>query len=437
MKIMNALFPLASLLFSLLLQGSASEAAQDEPLTQLEELEVNLAFWNLHEIVDYTYAWSTNDMFSSYLILVEDEKVVKVTDQYDYPVPDSFEAMTIPELLASMANRMREGEVFDVITYNEEYGFPKYLGNTVDNEVVEFLTPYTIHYQDLANARSLWEMSDVTGYNFTFLLPYIEDSRDEYTRPHIIQVQDGTITNVIDEQTGLDSSVKFAADHAQIVDAFFDDIQQALDARQPRINFAYDSVYGYPDWIYIDFVVGIADEEHVASLYNFVPVTPIWTEIFANDFEGGFGNFNDPGRKAKLYRGRRYSHSGRHSLQLRGDTRTSLSYTNPFSVESYSTLEVEFWYKARRSRRSRRFNHDSDGFVLQSADGNGDDGTEWVTKGSWTYESNVFAPSSNGWRSASVKFQIETGTTMRIRFKNKGRNRNDRIYIDDVIVSGN
>jgi hypothetical protein len=154
--------------------------------------------------------------------------------------------------------------------------------------------------------------------------------------------------------------------------------------------------------------------------------TPVWTEIFAQGFESGLDNFNDAGSDVRLYSGTKYSYSGSKSLQLRDDTATSLSVTKPFRVSGYSTLKVEFWYK------SQRFRHGSDAFFLQSADG--DDGTEWITKGSWTYKSNGFN-SNNKWRSATVKFQIETGT-MRIRFKNNGHNNKERIYIDDVKVSG-
>jgi hypothetical protein len=158
------------------------------------------------------------------------------------------------------------------------------------------------------------------------------------------------------------------------------------------------------------------------------PPPAIWTVIFANDFESGLENFEDSGSDAKLYSSARgkYSHSGFQSLALRDDTGTSLSVTNPFAVSSFSTLKVEFWYK------SKGFNQESDGFFLQSADGH--DGTDWVTKGSWSYQANGFTR-NNRWRFASVKFQIDT-TTMRIRFKNDGDNNQEKIFIDDVIVSG-
>jgi hypothetical protein len=157
-------------------------------------------------------------------------------------------------------------------------------------------------------------------------------------------------------------------------------------------------------------------------------VTPIWTEIFAQGFESGFGEFQDDGSDARRYSGGRYSHTGSKSLELRDDTKTSLSYTNPFTVSSYSTLKVEFWYK------SRRFKQKSDSFSLESS--TGDTGTDWVTRETWSFRVTDGFNKNNRWRYASVEFPINT-TTMRIQFKNNGDKNNEKIYIDDVTVSGN
>jgi hypothetical protein len=154
--------------------------------------------------------------------------------------------------------------------------------------------------------------------------------------------------------------------------------------------------------------------------------TPIWIEIFANDFESGLGNFNDGGRDARLYSGKKHAHEGKKSLELRDDTSSSLSSTDPFTVSSYSTLKVEFWYKSLGFKKTR------ESFSLESY---GDNGTDWTEKGTWTYRSNGFT-SNNMWRFVSVEFPIDTITTMRIRFKNNGDRRKTKLFIDDVTVSG-
>jgi hypothetical protein len=159
-------------------------------------------------------------------------------------------------------------------------------------------------------------------------------------------------------------------------------------------------------------------------------VTPNWTQIFANDFEKDLGYFNDPGANARRYskgRGKRRKkqHSGYKSLELRDDTDTSLSFTNLFPVSDYSTLKVEFWYK------SSGFDDASDRFVLESSD---DDSDIWFPEETWTYKSNGF-DGNNKWRSASVKFLIDADT-MRIRFRNEADSVKDKLYIDDVIVTG-
>jgi hypothetical protein len=156
--------------------------------------------------------------------------------------------------------------------------------------------------------------------------------------------------------------------------------------------------------------------------------TPIWIEIFANDFERGLGNFNDGSRDVRLYSGKKFAHKGKKSLELRDNNPTmSLSSTDPFTVSSYSTLKVEFWYKSRGFKKT----HES--FSLESY---GDNGTDWTEKGTWTYLSNNGFTSNNRWRFVSVEFPIDTITTMRIRFKNNGDKRKTKVYIDDVTVSG-
>jgi hypothetical protein len=159
------------------------------------------------------------------------------------------------------------------------------------------------------------------------------------------------------------------------------------------------------------------------SLEYCTSAKPIWTKIFANNFESDLGNFNDGGNDARLYHGKKYSHGrGSNSLELRDGSMTSLSVTDPFPVSNYTSLKVKFWY------RSRGLNRRSNGFFLQSAEG--DAGTDWVEQGHWRFTSN------NKWRSATVKFPINTGT-MRIRFMNDGTNNKEKIYIDDVTVLGN
>jgi hypothetical protein len=130
---------------------------------------------------------------------------------------------------------------------------------------------------------------------------------------------------------------------------------------------------------------------------------------------------------ARRYSGTKYSHTGKKSLELRDDTKSSLSYTNPFTVSGYSTLKVEFWYKSRGFKKRR------ESFSLESADG--DTGTDWVEKVTWKYRSKGFKK-NNRWRFVSVEFPIDAITTMRIRFKNNGDNDKRRVYIDDVAVSG-
>jgi hypothetical protein len=287
MKVTKALFSLASLLFTLLLlQVPASEAQQQE---QLDALEANQQLWNSHGILDYQYYLTSQNSqnYESYLIHVENEQVALVTDFYgDTITAPFFVALTISELFAALVNGtlglglgLEQGEAlgFDKIDYHEVYGYPLTLGGNYNYNYnynlgnynhtrIPFLTPYTVLAQDLQKAMNLWNKRNVTVYSFT--LQRITNRWGDYTRPHIIQVDNGTVTSAIDEETGAD----FIISATQVVDAFFDDIQQALEARRPRLQVDYDEVYGYPTKIFIDKVLAIADEEYLVYLSHLVPV---------------------------------------------------------------------------------------------------------------------------------------------------------------------
>jgi hypothetical protein len=85
---------------------------------------------------------------------------------------------------------------------------------------------------------------------------------------------------------------------------------------------------------------------------------------------------------------------------------------------------------------SSGFDVNDDSFSLQSANVDGGTGTDWVTKGTWTRGSNVFT--SNGtWYFASVEFAIDADTsTMRIQFMSNSDVDREKVFIDDVTVSG-
>ena len=69
-----------------------------------------------------------------------------------------------------------------------------------------------------------------------------------------------------------------------------------------------------------------------------------WTEIFASDFENGWGNFNYGGRDAYMDNGDD-SRDGSSLAVIRDDSdRKSSVYSDSFSVSNYSTIKVEFWY---------------------------------------------------------------------------------------------
>lgn len=303
-------------------------------LSQLDELQANQQLWNSYGILDYLYRFTLAfGNVEDNLIHVESEQVVLVTDFFEDAAPATFAALTIPELFASLADRMLEGEGFNSINYHDTYGYPQVLGDD-NNARIEFLTPYTVLSQDLADARSLWNTRDVMVYSFKLQLS--SNRPGEYNRPHIIQVNDGTVISVTDEETGLEPSFQFINLETQNVESFFLDIQNALDAKRPQIVVEYDKVYGYPTDIFIDRVVAIVDEEYYAYLSNLVQVDD---ELREFDSLTITPESSSPSTSPSLAPTKEASSSPSESLQPTATP--SLEPTATLSLEPTATLSLE------------------------------------------------------------------------------------------------
>jgi hypothetical protein len=151
-----------------------------------------------------------------------------------------------------------------------------------------------------------------------------------------------------------------------------------------------------------------------------------WTEIFSNDFENGWGNFNDGGKGA--FMNSRWSHgNGSYSAKIRNDlNEKSNIYSDPFPVLNYSTIKVEFWYL------SRGFDYNNDESFYLETDATGSD--NWSTVYTWIHGEKAFASNAE-WRYASVDVPVSS-SDLQIRFRNNGDTRHEQLFIDEVVVSG-
>jgi hypothetical protein len=85
-------------------------------------------------------------------------------------------------------------------------------------------------------------------------------------------------------------------------------------------------------------------------------------------------------------------------------------------------IKVEFWYK------SKGFDN-NDSFYLET-----NTGSNWRIEDSWVYGVDSFT-SNYKWRAASIEVPV-ISSNLKIRFRNNGDGNRERIYIDEVVVSG-
>jgi hypothetical protein len=150
-----------------------------------------------------------------------------------------------------------------------------------------------------------------------------------------------------------------------------------------------------------------------------------WTQINSNDFEGGWGIWNDGGSDSRRSSNdAAYAHQGTYCIRLRDNTSTSVMTTDNINLSAYDEVKVDFWYYPRSMDNS------NEDFWLQIST-NG--GSSYDTVEEWNlgdeFQNDDFYPDS----------VIITGYTLtsntRLRFRCDASGNSDYVYIDEVVIS--
>ena len=107
--------------------------------------------------------------------------------------------------------------------------------------------------------RALWESHDITSYRFV-----LERNCFCLIRgPVVIEVRDGTVVSVVDQETGEATVDGFALSEifseADTIEKLFELIEDSQDAAVLQVS--YDETLGYPTEVYVDQSEMMADEE--------------------------------------------------------------------------------------------------------------------------------------------------------------------------------
>ncbi len=145
--------------------------------------------------------------------------------------------------------------------------------------------------------------------------------------------------------------------------------------------------------------------------------------IDSEDFEQGFGIWNDGGSDCALYGNSSYASSGDRSIRLRDNTAQSVLTSDPIDLSSYEQLELSFAFYARSMEK------DEDFWLQLSTDG----GLTFETIGVWVsgtdFQNDVLD-------TVTVSIKETTDTHSIFRFRCDASANSDQIYLDDITLIG-
>lgn len=111
--------------------------------------------------------------------------------------------------------------------------------------------------------RDTWNAAAITDYVFTY-------STTCFCAPEesiVITVVNNTITDAFFTPSGMALSPDRVS-NLRTVDEFFALVQESIDAQVAVLTVNYNSIYGYPESIFIDQSTSIADEEISYGISN-------------------------------------------------------------------------------------------------------------------------------------------------------------------------
>ena len=109
-----------------------------------------------------------------------------------------------------------------------------------------------------------WKKQGIIDYEFTSQISCF--CQTDYTLPKTIVVKSNEILSV----NGVDCADLEYETH-KTIDEFFDYIEERQNQNPVIENLEFDSIYGFPSYIYFDISEMIADDEIGYTITNFIP----------------------------------------------------------------------------------------------------------------------------------------------------------------------
>lgn len=149
-----------------------------------------------------------------------------------------------------------------------------------------------------------------------------------------------------------------------------------------------------------------------------------YVTIDNNDFEGGWGIWNDGGSDCARVASTTYANSGSYSIRVRDNSGVSSSTTtDDLDLSGYSELTINFSFYANSMENGEDF------WLQISTDG----GSSYTTIGDW----NRGVEFENGQSiNETVVYAGVFSSNTRLRFRCDASGNNDQIYLDDITITG-
>ena len=150
----------------------------------------------------------------------------------------------------------------------------------------------------------------------------------------------------------------------------------------------------------------------------------IWVTLTSDDFESNWGPYSDGGSDCRRSSNdAAFAHGGTYCARIRDNSGSVSAFasTNPTDWSTYSELEIDFWFIGNGMENG-------EDFLVEFWDG-----SAWQVVASYVAGTDF----SNGvFINDTVTISGFDFSSARVRFRCDASANNDRIYIDDVVVSG-
>jgi len=145
--------------------------------------------------------------------------------------------------------------------------------------------------------------------------------------------------------------------------------------------------------------------------------------IDSEDFEGGFGIWNDGGSDCARVNSSTYSASGTRSIRLRDNTNSSVMTTDNLNLAGFEEVTISFNYTGRSMETG-------EDFWLQGRTSNS---ASYQTLSTWVSGTDF---TNNVAGSETVVITGNFTSTTRFRFRCDASSNADQVFIDDVVIEG-